>query len=328
MSRSTLLRSVISALVVAASLWFVFRSVDLAELWNTARSVPLWAIGVSISFVLASHVLRASRWLTLLKPTHPEVKLSEAFSAIMVGYAASTVIPRSGELIRPWTFARRSNIPVATALSSVVIERVLDVLVLLIGMTAVLVLERTRVATAFPWFTAQTIITAMVLPMTVLMVFIIAVVFTAPGTRLVTGLASRISAKLGESVSAMLVSVRDGLTALQRPSLYARLTSETILLWALYTAPLYLLLNVMDFSGPLSFTMIDAGVLLVIIAVGVTIAPTPGALGVYQGFAQQALMLLYGATPEEGLAFAVVAWLVNYGSALVVGGAFALRNRS
>lgn len=126
----------------------------------------------------------------------------------------------------------------------------------------------------------------------------------------------------------MLISVRDGLKALQRPSLYARLSSETILLWVAYAAPLYLLLQVMDFSMPHSFTMIDAGVLLVIIAVGVTIAPTPGALGVYQGFAQQALMLLYGATPEEGLAFAVVAWLVNYGSALVVGGAFALRNRS
>jgi hypothetical protein len=328
MNRSTVLRSAISALIVAASLWYVFRSVDLVELWDTARSVPLWAIAASVVLVLTSHVLRASRWLTLLRPSHPESSLTEAFSAIMVGYAASTVVPRSGELIRPWTFARRSNIPVATALSSVLIERVLDVLVLLLGMTAVLVLERSRVAAAFPWFTAQTILTAMVLPMTILMVVMIAVVFASPGNRLVIGFATRISEKLGESVRSMLISVRDGLKALQRPSLYARLSSETILLWVAYAAPLYLLLQVMDFSMPHSFTMIDAGVLLVIIAVGVTIAPTPGALGVYQGFAQQALMLLYGATPEEGLAFAVVAWLVNYGSALVVGGAFALRNRS
>ena len=43
---------------------------------------------------------------------------------------------------------------------------------------------------------------------------------------------------------------------------------------------------------------------------------------VYQGFAQIALMRLYGATSTEGLAFGIVSWVMNYGVALVVGGLY------
>ncbi|MCX6139971.1 MAG: hypothetical protein NTX15_03945, partial [Candidatus Kapabacteria bacterium] len=65
--------------------------------------------------------------------------------------------------------------------------------------------------------------------------------------------------------------------------------------------------------------LIDASIILVIIALGVTIAPTPGALGIYQSFAQAGLVSLAGASATEGLAFGILTWLVNYGVALIVG---------
>jgi hypothetical protein len=49
---------------------------------------------------------------------------------------------------------------------------------------------------------------------------------------------------------------------------------------------------------------------------------------VYQGFAQVALMRMYGATASEGLAFGILAWVINYGVALTVGGlAFMIESR-
>jgi uncharacterized membrane protein YbhN (UPF0104 family) len=67
-------------------------------------------------------------------------------------------------------------------------------------------------------------------------------------------------------------------------------------------------------------TIAGATTLLLVISVGVTIAPTPGAFGVYQSFAQVGLMALTSATASEALAFAMIAWLVNYGISFIVGG--------
>jgi hypothetical protein len=62
-----------------------------------------------------------------------------------------------------------------------------------------------------------------------------------------------------------------------------------------------------------------------ITAIGVTIAPTPGAFGVYHSFAQITLSKFYGVPPEIALAYAAVAHGIGYIVQIVVGGAFFIR---
>ncbi len=76
--------------------------------------------------------LRAVRWRWLL-PTGISVSTLKLFSALSIGSLASSILPlRAGEFIRPWVLARSGKVTFSCALSSIVTERVFDVLAMLV----------------------------------------------------------------------------------------------------------------------------------------------------------------------------------------------------
>ena len=91
-----------------------FRGVDFAALGHalaTARPLPL--VG-TVLVTLILYGMRAWRWGGLLAPLS-RVRFVDLFSATMVGFASGLLIPRAGELLRPWLVSRRYPIPVSRA---------------------------------------------------------------------------------------------------------------------------------------------------------------------------------------------------------------------
>ena len=84
-----------------------------------------------ISGVYALYV-RSQRWQLLLeRATGTTHAMGPIFSASAIGFMASNILPfRIGEVARPYLVSRRTDITMSTALATVVIERVLDLLVL------------------------------------------------------------------------------------------------------------------------------------------------------------------------------------------------------
>ena len=58
-----------------------------------------WILTIVIAFIV-SNILRAHRWLLLIKTMGTHGKLSNAFFTIMVGYFANMGLPRVGEVAR------------------------------------------------------------------------------------------------------------------------------------------------------------------------------------------------------------------------------------
>lgn len=319
MNTRSIIRVLLGATILVVAVWYMMRGVDLQAMVDILKHSNLFIAASCIPLVLGSHLMRAIRWRTLLRPTPHTTHLSTAFNAVMIGYAANTIVPRSGELIRPWVFAKREAMPVATAMSSVLVERVIDVLTLLLAITFVMVLAPTRFSEILPGFTPQMVATRLALPIGLLVVVLAIIVFTPLGVAIVHRLVRPMFEGLASKLEKILTTVREGMSIIGQPRLYARLVIETVIIWILYALPLWIITMSLPFPSAHTITMVDAAIMLVIISVGVTIAPTPGALGVYQSFAQTALVVLAGATPTEGLAFGMLAWVVNYGLAFVVG---------
>lgn len=319
MTFRTLLRMVIVLAVLVTAIWFTMRSVDIASLSNSLDGISWAIVACVVPIILASHYVRAIRWVTILSPTVPLGRPWPALSAVLVGYASSVIVPRSGEILRPWIFSRRTGVPLGTSISSVVLERVLDVLTLLCGLGIMFVFQQERVLRAIPGLSTRSLLLSIVLPAFILILVIVLIAFTSVGLRAADVVRRRVHVRFGEWLVVMMTHVRQGTTAVRTPALWTRLLLQTILMWVLYAIPLWLLFKAMPLTSLASLNFADAAFLLVILSVGVTIAPTPGALGVYQGFAQTALVQAYGASPAEGLAFGITAWLVNYGVALASG---------
>lgn len=91
---------------------------------------PAWVLALVVAS-LATVYIRAQRWRVLLRPLG-DVDLYPALSATAIGFGASAVLPfRLGELLRPALLGRRAGFGMSAALSSVVLERLFDMLLVI-----------------------------------------------------------------------------------------------------------------------------------------------------------------------------------------------------
>ncbi len=82
-------------------LWLGFRKLDLNEVWNDILKANYGWLVLSLSFALASHVIRALRWNLLINSLGYKTRLSSTFFAVMIGYLANLAFPRLGEVTWP-----------------------------------------------------------------------------------------------------------------------------------------------------------------------------------------------------------------------------------
>lgn len=99
-----------------------------------------WVLSVLAAFTI-SNVSRALRWQMLVKPLNYRPKFSNAYHTVMIGYFANLGFPRIGEVIRAGMFARYEKIPVEKVMGTIVSDRLLDVICILIATGLAVFLE-------------------------------------------------------------------------------------------------------------------------------------------------------------------------------------------
>src|ERR671930_1633073 len=150
MSSGTLLRAAVGIGVSILALALVFRSVDSQQTLDILRgAAPGWILVLAVFFAL-DLAIRSLRWRRLLAPIQ-DVPIQRTMAYLLIGYLANNVLPaRLGELVRCHYLGDREGISRATALGTVVVERVVDIAVVVaIAAGAILVLSvRGMVASA------------------------------------------------------------------------------------------------------------------------------------------------------------------------------------
>jgi uncharacterized protein (TIRG00374 family) len=119
------------ALLALLLLAFFFRGVDWTELGAAFRSANhLYLAGV-VAATVVTYLLRAWRWGHLLAPL-ARVPLSDLIPATLVGFMTGLLVPRAGEVVRPYLVSRRHPIPVSAGFASIILERLVDLITVLI----------------------------------------------------------------------------------------------------------------------------------------------------------------------------------------------------
>lgn len=134
--------------VTALLIWFSLRSVTPQEgenkwdyflnAWNEADK--FWLM-VMAGITVLSHVVRAIRWKMMLVPIGYHSKFTNSFLSLMVGYLVNLVIPRGGELSRCYNLYKLDKTPVDVSFGTVVLERIIDLIFLVILITLSFALE-------------------------------------------------------------------------------------------------------------------------------------------------------------------------------------------
>jgi uncharacterized protein (TIRG00374 family) len=142
MRSGPVLRAVIGGAISIAALWFVLRGTDVAKTAEILGRADLRWVAFAAVLLSLDLGFRAVRWQRLLRPI-AAVRYLPMLGYLLIGYLANNVLPaRLGELVRVHYLGDREGISRASALGTVVVERVVDlVAVVAIASVALLVLS-------------------------------------------------------------------------------------------------------------------------------------------------------------------------------------------
>lgn len=127
------LQLVIGIAVAGLFVWMIARQVDGAELKHALLATrPLWVV-VAVCLFLLGYACRIERWRMMLTRDNPSLTWFRVGVPFMASIAANNVLPfRAGDALRVFGFQRWLNVPISAILATVLVERLLDLLSLLI----------------------------------------------------------------------------------------------------------------------------------------------------------------------------------------------------
>jgi uncharacterized protein (TIRG00374 family) len=91
---------------------------------------PQW-MAAAVPLILSAYVVRAIRWKVMIRPLAPNATLWQMTVATFIGFTAVVLFGRAGEPVRPYLIARKQNIPFSSQVAAWLVERMLDLLMVL-----------------------------------------------------------------------------------------------------------------------------------------------------------------------------------------------------
>lgn len=249
-------------------------------------------------------ILRAHRWaLTLGQPK----QLWGCFRSISIGYLIQCPLSKLGEFARIANQRKTGNNPIGILLSTVFVDRLLDVLFMGILLITCLYFEKNRFTHSFPE------IGAFAPKLSVLMAvgLVAMVIFVALKKRLILSLESItfLSEGLKSKITALLSQIDEGFSMCKSPLMVAYLFISSTLVWGLYFLCFYLAVGLYPQLSLL--TIWDIFVVFTISTVGVLI-PVPGGIA-YPIFIKSGIMMVAPSVePATAFSIALIVYCFNF----------------
>ncbi|MGK7313611.1 MAG: lysylphosphatidylglycerol synthase transmembrane domain-containing protein [Candidatus Longimicrobiales bacterium M2_2A_002] len=294
-------KAVLGLLISAALLWFAFRDVHLAEVWDRVRRADFGLLTLSAVLATVLFPLRAFRWRPLLVPSYADSRFRPRFAATCIGFMANNLLPaRVGEFARAFALSRLEPVSVSASFGSLVVERMFDGVIVVLFLVAAL---------AWPSFPAAperdfgTI--ALWAALLFGAAFVIVLVIVIRPERSVRWFERTVARLLPEAVRRPVVDALtaflDGIGAVRDPRLVLRALAWSVVIW--FTAALSIWVGMLAFGIRLPF--ISAVFLQSIIALAVSLPSAPGFFGVFEAAARIGLVDIWGVAAGPAVAFAI-----------------------
>jgi uncharacterized protein (TIRG00374 family) len=306
--------------ITAASLWVVMRDVPFSEV---ARAIGHARWGVLVALSVPSYLLvqylRALRWRHLTDPIRP-LETGSLFRAVSVGFMANNIFPlRMGEVVRAWYLARETGVSAAAVFGTVILERVIDTLMVVVLAMGVVLAGRGGNDGFLETYAL------LLLPIAVLPFVALGLLRFAPEPFLrAAGFVLRpFPDALAEKALGWMRRFQEGLGALRSGVHLVWILLHSLGIWLVAsTLPVIAGFLALDINFPSYWEGIAAAwAMLAAIGVAVAVPSTPGFIGPFHLAAKVAL-LRFGVAPETAVACGTiihaVMWVTITGLGLVV----------
>ena len=126
----------------ASIFWLIYKDQDIERIKSVLKNdVNYWWVALSLFLGLLSHVSRTLRWGLMIEPIGHKPRFINTFLAVMVGYFMNMAFPRMGEVSRCGVLARYEKISFTKLIGTVVAERLVDLISLVILLSIIIVAQ-------------------------------------------------------------------------------------------------------------------------------------------------------------------------------------------
>jgi len=296
--------------------WLSLKNLDkesIRQIRQALHNARHWLAIPVFVILIGSHLIRALRWRLLIEPMGYTPSKTNSFFAVMIGYLVNMGVPRLGEIVKCTVLARYEKIPADKLIGTIILERMIDALTLLVVFGTTLIIQPELYARIMEAFFSNTPAGKESKLFSQLLPFILLGVVL-----LITILWMLIKKKTVKDLLAIFRkiyrSIFQGITAIRHLKKRKQFLFYTVLLWVFYLAGGYI--GFMAFRETEMYGIKEAFTILSAGSIGMI--ASPGGIGAY-AFLIEKTMQLYGLNATIAAAFGWILWLAQT-SVILLGG--------
>jgi hypothetical protein len=286
-----------------AILYWMYRGED----WQSIKHVMInemnwtWML-LSFPFGILAQAFRGWRWKQTLEPLGEKTRSSVAVNAVFMSYAASLVIPRIGEFTRCGVLNRWEGTSFPKALGTVVTERAVDTLIVMLYSGIIVLFSLSTFGTFFEktGTSFENILSGFSL-----MGWLVTAVCGVAVVLLLHLLLKNLS--IYNKVRMTLQGIWEGVLSLKDVRNLPLYLFFSIGIWVMYFLHYYLTFLCFDFTANLG---LGCALISFVVANFAVIVPTPNGAGPWH-FAIKTMLILYGVADHQALVFVLIVHTVQ-----------------
>lgn len=306
-----ILRNLSGLLIGVVLLYITLRKTNLTEVWESLSQADWIFVMLSFTCLLIVFGLRALRWQLLLREAGENPPIGKVLIAVLMGYFVNSFTPKLGEIVRCTSLQKSSKVAIPTAMGSVVAERAYDMLVLLLGILAIVLIEFKRLGYLFKDTFTSYFSTSGYFYLLIGIGVLLGILFLLTFKKIRKS-ENKIVVKIIGFAKAMFLALKKGLMLKKR----VQFIVLTLSIWLMLVVLNYTYLLCLPETNSFSFGF--ACVILFIGGLGWAL-PTPGGIGTTHYFLLQ-LFLVYQLSPEAGVTFGILSNGLTFIGTLLFGG--------
>ncbi len=304
---------ILSTLLSVLCLVLAFRGVQLPEVIRALREASPGYLGLALLTYVLFIWAKARRWRLLFYPGQGRMRLGKLASVILIGQTVNIwLLPHAGELARAYLIGEIEGVNKARAMGTVVLEKSLDSLMLLLFLVLLALLMPLP-----SWLQTSSILLS-----GALVALLLVLLLAARHRKRILAWGEYLIRKVPQldslHLSRRLIAAGDSLELLRRLDVNLQLVGWSALIWSIAALTNQFTLRAMGITVPWNVSFF----LLLVFQIGGIIPASPGRFGVYHYLAVQALAI-FAVERSLALSFAIVLHLITY-VLMSVAGAFCL----
>jgi len=297
------LKNLLPIFIGVFCIYYSFKDISFSEFKEYFTKINYLWVFVGISLGALSHISRSYRWKFLIEPLGYKLGFINSVLTVFSAYLINYTVPRAGDIARGTMISKYENIPFEKVIGTIVAERAVDVLCILVIIVIGLIIEFDKISNKLTGFVEESNFSTLFLSLLIVLIVTVTVYLVIKRF------------KFYKKIKSFLSGLIDGITIIFKMKKRNQFIFHSIFIWLMYVLMFYFtskafvdLNQITFFQLTISFTLAALSIML-----------SNGGIGIYPLAVEESLGW-YGIQSATGLAFGWVMWLSQTLMVVIFGG--------